>query len=165
MIFILFQELFQAMMPLRNSAAAVAREMRRKGGEALSAFFSLQPRAQWPEWRSKTSLASQSNPLRSLEDRSSCDPILLFKIGPPKYQLKTQPYSNVRAKTKQLYVFTLMRIKCLDKVSHFCVSPARWQSKLCVLQHALQACCWFTPQTLTMSPLGVGPLSLMHREK
>lgn len=125
MIFILFQELFQAMMPLRNSAAAVAREMRRKGGEALSAFFSLQPRAQWPEWRSKTSLASQSNPLRSLEDRSSCDPILLFKIGPPKYQLKTQPYSNVRAKTKQLYVFTLMRIKCLDKVSHFWRFPGK----------------------------------------
>ena len=57
----------------RNSVTAVAREMQRKGAEAIGAFFSPQPRAEWPEWESKASPASQFN---------RCGSILVFKIEP-----------------------------------------------------------------------------------
>lgn len=47
--------LFETTRPLRNSVAAVAREMRRmrQGEGTVSVFDSLLPRAQWPEWRQR----------------------------------------------------------------------------------------------------------------
>ena len=57
-------------------ATAVAREMRQG---ALSALFSLQPRAYWPEWKNTASPASNQIPYSPLKTEGAVMPFWYLK--------------------------------------------------------------------------------------